>query len=134
MALIDGIISIIYEYRRSNKGDNVLSSTMVGYIGLVNSDKLYAITTLYPRNTLHTKAFKYVYGKDLTDMVVIGGGFAIMNGDLRFNSGTFNPMDTGYHDKNREMDNFTKQSIEVAVRNWKNEKQNTYASGLAKYG
>eukprot|EP01084_Bolivina_argentea_P198542 339949_1 len=103
-----------------------------GYILLVSANKLDNIQT--KQGTMHSKAFKYFTNKDLSDMNIVGGGFAVKNGATKFNSGTFNQATTKFHDEKREMHIMEQQCITAAVANWKGACQNTKVSDLAVNG
>eukprot|EP01084_Bolivina_argentea_P315661 546928_1 len=101
-----------------------------GYIMLVNADKLDKINT--KQGTMHSKAFKYFTGKELQDMNIVGGGFAIKNGSPKFRSNTFNSATDEFHNGKKEMHILEQQCIESAVNNWKINVQNTKVSDLYK--
>eukprot|EP01084_Bolivina_argentea_P011363 21243_1 len=103
-----------------------------GYIVLVSSDKLKTVNNGI--GTWHSRAFKYVAGTDANKVNIVGGAFAIQNGQRKFKSGTFNQNTSDFHDGKREMHILERQCINASLDNWEKGIQNTKVSDLANNG
>ena len=83
--------------------------------------------------TCHSQLYYWMF-KQWPDKDVIGAGFGIKDGGIKFNSTTYNAdwthKNTGnkceFHDAERTCSDVEQKWIKLALRNWKNGEQNTF--------
>eukprot|EP01084_Bolivina_argentea_P257923 434631_1 len=126
---------VLYQYKKCT--DWYLNGVhcKTGYILIKNSDKIQDIKT--KQGTMHSKCYKFLFNQD-PDNDVIGAGFAIFNGKIKYNSYTFN-CDGGqgliskYHDHQKSMHLIEQKCVEFALKNWKmNKIQTTLVKNMLK--
>ena len=126
---------VIYRYNGQTTWTLNNRICKTGYTFIVNGDKIRDINT--NPCTMFGKAWKYLFGNNLGDSKneeVVGGGFAIHNGEYKYNSITFN---TGYytkddfHDGIRAMGPYEAKATECILDNWRyNNQQNTHVKDM----
>jgi len=87
-----------------------------GYIIIKNTESL--------KDANHGGLYKHFFNETLRK--IVGGGFAIYKGTLKFNSSNFNSCkDDGWHNEERAMSQYEKVAIQYALSNWMKGIQNT---------
>ena len=98
-----------------------------GYIVLRSADNINGIkidTESGFRSTMHQKCYKSIFGREIDNNKVVGGGFAIQNGKLKYNSFTFN-VTTDFHDSQKAMSHQEMLCILKTITRWKQTKKQT---------
>lgn len=73
----------------------------------------------------HQQLYRSLFG-EIPTKDIIGAGFAIRNGEILFRSSTFNKNEKLFHDDKRVCSKIEQKWIKIALKNWKNDKQNTF--------
>ncbi|CAB4035795.1 Hypothetical predicted protein [Paramuricea clavata] len=67
---------------------------------------------------VHGAVYRNVFGESKTESVV-GEGFAIQNGEIKFNSSVFNsPENSVFHDGQKWMNEWSKRCVRKIVKEW----------------
>eukprot|EP01084_Bolivina_argentea_P015953 29887_1 len=117
---------VLYAYNRETDWKLNGIHLKSGYIVLKLIDNIKDIQS--NQGQVHGKCYKSVFGIDIDDKVV-GGGFAFVNNEWKFNSYSFN-VTSKYHDKKKAMHKLEQQCILTAIEKWKKGIQNTYISDI----
>lgn len=109
-----GMVLYLYD----NKQDWCLNGIHCksGFIVIKLFDKVVNVNSKI--GTLQNKLYKLIFNQELNDKVV-GGGFAIHNGALKFNSSILN-LGSKFHDNNRRMSKCEEDCIRYAMSQWQN--------------
>eukprot|EP01084_Bolivina_argentea_P086083 155602_1 len=99
-----------------------------GYIILKSVNNIKLIKS--SQGQVHGKCYKSIFGCEI-DETVVGGGFAFVNGQWKFNSYSFN-VASKYHDNKKAMNLLEQQCILVAMDNWRKGVQKTSCSAIRK--
>ena len=68
---------------------------------------------------VHGAVYRNVFGEDIGKSTV-GEGFAVMDGEMKWNSYTFNaPRDSVYHDHCKDISQVARDNIEKVLQEWK---------------
>eukprot|EP01084_Bolivina_argentea_P126189 223472_1 len=114
---------VLYKY--DGKTDWYLNGVhcKIGYVIVKTVKSLSHISTI--AGTMHSKLYKKVFNEDLDakktlKKEIVGAGFAIKNGILKFNSGTFNSNGKDeYHNDRRTMHVFEAIGIHSVLQKWR---------------
>eukprot|EP01084_Bolivina_argentea_P057692 105397_1 len=119
---------VLYAY--NNKTDWNLNGVHCksGYIILKSSDKIKHIDS--KQGQVHGKCYKSVFKQDINKKAV-GGGFAFVGKEWKFNSYSFN-VASNYHDDKKAMHPLEQQCILAAIENWRKGIQNTKCLDIRK--
>lgn len=125
-----GLVLYLYDNKQDWYLNNIHCKS--GYVVIKNASDIEATKINGDgRNTYHHKLFKRIFKREIDTSKVVGGGFAIQNGQLKYNSTTFN-VGTKYHDDNRAMSNEEMICIYSCILNWQNGIQNSYIYDIIK--
>ena len=89
-----------------------------GYVCIVDSNEALR---RFPRESgmVHGAAFRSVFGCSKESVEgLVGEGFAVMGGEVKFNSYSFNTT-TKFHDSQNQMARETQRFIRYVVQEWK---------------
>eukprot|EP01084_Bolivina_argentea_P147960 258798_1 len=122
---------ILYKY--DGKTDWFLNNVhcKTGYVIIKNAKSLDKIDTI--RGTMHSKLYKLIFNEDLDDektlqKEIIGAGFAIQNGILKFNSYTFNANGKDdYHNGKKVMHVYEAIGIHSILQKWQQTNVQTWS-------
>ena len=65
---------------------------------------------------VHGAVYKNVFGEDVGNTV--GEGFAVVKGEFKWNSGTFNSKEDTYHDNQRKISQDTERCVSEVLKAW----------------
>ncbi len=68
---------------------------------------------------MHGAVYWNVFGEGAVVSKAVGEGFAIVNEEYRWNSGTFNANDDAYHDGRAEISALAKKCVKQIEDDWK---------------
>ena len=97
-----------------------------GYVLIKKNENIKELETKY--GTGHSKMWKYLFGSDMAAAEhgeIVGAGFAIYKGEIKFNSGTFNNNGTKdvFHDGKKAMHSIEQRAIKAAIDKWRFKRQ-----------
>eukprot|EP01084_Bolivina_argentea_P294869 507499_1 len=128
---------ILYSYNKKNDWKLNGVHCKAGYIIIRKSKQLLSdlenASVKFEPDTKHSRLYYWLF-KQLPDENIIGGGFGIQDGQIKFNSTTFNKntskknsgVQCVYHDAYRVCHQLEEKWIKIALKNWKNGEQNTF--------
>jgi hypothetical protein len=112
---------IIYQYKGKSEWRTANNThCKSGYIVIQDTNpKKFEKLKIKEPGQVHGAVYRNAFGESVNDAKVVGEGFAIQDGEIKYISGVFNnPQGSPFHDDHRWMSELSEHCIRKIVEEW----------------